>query len=151
MKPLFVLIIVFIAALFSIRLFGQVYDVALAGRMAMCIMLVFTAFGHFKFAKGMSMMLPQNVPRKIEIIYVTGIIEILGGIALLVKPLYPMDAWLLILFFVLVLPANIYAAIHHINLEKADKSGKGTKYLWFRIPLQLLFIAWVWYFALYKR
>ena len=150
MKPLFVLIITFILALFSIRLSGHIYDISLAGRIAMAVMLVFTAFGHFKFPKGMAMMLSKNVPYKTGIIYITGIIEILGGIALLIKPLYKTDAWLLILFFVLILPANIYAAVHHINLEKADESGSGTTYLWFRIPLQLFFIAWVWYFALDK-
>lgn len=150
MKPLLVLIIVFVLALLSINIFSHVYDVSLAGRIAMAVMLVFTAFGHFKFPKGMAMMLPKNVPYKTEIIYITGIIEVLGGIALLIKPLYKTDAWLLILFFVLILPANIYAAVHHINLEKADNSGSGTKYLRFRVPLQLLFIAWIWYFAWYK-
>lgn len=150
MKPLLVLIIVFVLALLSINIFSHVYDVSLAGRIAMAVMLVFTAFGHFKFPKGMAMMLPENVPYKTEIIYITGIIEVLGGIALLIKPLYKTDAWLLILFFVLILPANIYAAVYHINLEKADNSGSGTKYLRFRVPLQLLFIAWIWYFAWYK-
>lgn len=150
MKPLFVLIIVFILSLFSIKLFNGIYNISLSGRIAMAVMLVFTAFGHFKFTKGMAMMLPKTIPYKIEIIYVTGFIEMLGGIALLITPIYKIDAWLLMLFFMLILPTNIYAAVHHINLEKADNSGSGTKYLWFRIPLQLFFIAWVWYFALYK-
>ena len=54
---------------------------------------------------------------------------------------------LLIMFFMALIPSNIYAAQNHINLEKADFSGKGLSYLWFRIPLQLFFIGWIWYFA----
>ncbi|MDE1192145.1 MAG: hypothetical protein PW786_08400 [Arachidicoccus sp.] len=122
----------------------------MSGRIAMAVMLMFTALGHFKFPAGMSMMLPEFVPYKLQIIYLTGVLEILGGIALLIHPLYKTDAWLLILFFISILPANIYAAIHHINLEKGDRSGSGMQYLLFRIPLQLFFIAWIWFFALYK-
>lgn len=150
MKPLFVLIIVFILALLSIKLSGHAYNISLAGRVAMAAMLMFTALGHFKFPKGMTMMLPKFIPYKTGVIYFTGIIEMLGGIGLLIHPVYKTGAWLLILFFILILPANIYAAVRHINLEKADNSGRGATYLWFRIPLQLFFIAWIWYFALYK-
>jgi len=50
-------------------------------------------------------------------------------------------------FFVLILPANIHAAIHHVNLETATNDGNGLNYLWFRIPLQVFYIAWVYFFA----
>jgi hypothetical protein len=46
------------------------------------------------------------------------------------------------------LSANINAAIHKVDYEKATYEGPGISYLWFRIPLQLLFIAWVAYFGL---
>ncbi|WP_331145734.1 hypothetical protein [Hymenobacter sp.] len=53
------------------------------------------------------------------------------------------------MFFVLILPANIHAALHHINYQKGTTDGPGPRYLWFRIPLQLLFIAWTWYFSVH--
>jgi uncharacterized membrane protein len=53
----------------------------------------------------------------------------------------------LIIFFLLILPANIYAAIKKVDYEKATYEGKGIGYLWFRVPLQIFFIAWVYYFA----
>jgi uncharacterized membrane protein len=40
---------------------------------------------------------------------------------------------------------NIYAATQHIDIEKGTFTGPTTPYLWFRIPLQLLFIGWVYY------
>jgi len=50
--------------------------------------------------------------------------------------------------FILILPANVYAAINKIDYEKGNYSGNGLKYLWFRIPLQIFFIEWVWYFGI---
>jgi uncharacterized membrane protein len=57
---------------------------------------------------------------------------------------------LLIIFFICILPANINAAIKKIDYEKGTYDGKGINYLWFRVPLQVFFILWVWYFGIYK-
>lgn len=89
------------------------------------------------------MMFPSIVPLKTEIVYFTGILEIGLGLGLLYSPVSQYAGWLTILFFILILPSNIYASIKHINIEKATLDGNGLAYLWFRIPLQLLFIAWV--------
>jgi uncharacterized membrane protein len=58
-------------------------------------------------------------------------------------------AIVLIVFFVCILPANINAAVMKVNYEKANYEGNDLRYLWFRVPLQLFFIAWVWFFGLY--
>jgi hypothetical protein len=49
-----------------------------------------------------------------------------------------------------MLPANIHAAIKHINYETAAYDGKGIRYLWIRVPMQVLFIVWVYYFSVRK-
>ena len=143
MKPLVILLAVFVLSIFVIRFFNQKYDVVLAARIAMCAMLCFTAIGHFAFTKGMTMMLPPIIPFKTELIYFTGVVEIILGIGLLVPNWKVYSAWILIVFFVILLPANIYAAIKQVDLQKATFDGYGLSYLWFRIPLQLLFIVWV--------
>ncbi len=114
----------------------------------MSIMLFFTAMAHFAFNKGMAMMLPPFIPFKKVIVYVTGLIEILAGVGLLVKPYRHTTAVLLVIFFILILPANVYAAIQKVDYEKGNYSGNDLKYLWFRIPLQIFFIEWVWYFGI---
>ena len=114
----------------------------------MTIMLVFTSVAHFKFAKGMVLMLPSFIPYKKTVVYLTGVIEILLGIGLLIDKVKQPAAIIIIIFFVLLLPANIYAAQNKINLEKANYEGNGLNYLWFRVPLQLFFIGWVYYFGL---
>lgn len=148
MKPLIVLLSVFVVSLFGIKIFNGNYDFALSGRIAMSVMLVFTAIAHFVFTKGMAMMLPDFIPHKILIVYLTGIIEVAAAIGLFLPNFVVVTAWLLIIFFILILPANIYAAIKQIDYQKGSFSGNGLAYLWFRIPLQVLFILWVFFSAI---
>ena len=151
MKPLIVLLVVFVISLIFIRLVKGEYDIRQAGRVAMSAMLLFTAIGHFAFTKGMAMMLPDFIPAKREIVYFTGFIEIAAAIGLFIPSLRQITAWLLIVFFILILPANIYAAMHQVNYQKGTLDGEGLVYLWFRVPLQLLFIIWVYFSAIHLR
>lgn len=143
MKPLLVLIIVFVISAFTIRLVQGSYDIALAGRIAMSVMLLFTAMGHFKFDTGMSMMLPDFMPYKMKVVHLTGLFEIGAAICLLLPNYKVATGWVLIAFFVMALPLNIKAAIAHIDIQKGTFDGPGLTYLWFRIPIQVLFILWV--------
>ena len=142
MKPLIVLIIVFGISAGTLKLTTHRYDLQLSSRIAMSSMLLFTAIGHFMFTKGMTMLIPDFIPFKKEMVYLTGIIEIVAALGLLIPGLRVLIAWLLILFFLLLLPSNIKASINHIDIEKGTLNGNGLNYLWFRIPLQLFFIVW---------
>nr|WP_235985334.1 hypothetical protein [Spirosoma utsteinense] len=124
------------------------WNMILAGNMAMSAMLLFTAMGHFVFTKGMTMMLPDVIPFRTGLVYLTGVLEVAAAIGLLVTSSRETTAILLILFFVLLLPANIYAALKGIDYQKGTHEGPGLSYLWFRVPLQLLFIGWTGYFGL---
>lgn len=148
MKPLIVLLSVFLISLIIIRQVRGSHDTALSGRIAMSAMLLFTAMGHFIFTEGMTMMLPDFIPFKTEMVYLTGVIEIAAAIGLFIPALRVLTAWLLILFFVLVLPANIVAAMEHIDYQNASFDGSGPEYLWFRVPLQILFIVWTYLSAI---
>ena len=142
MKPLIILLVVFLISLLATKILRGTYEFALSGRMAMSVMLLFTAVAHFAFTKGMSMMLPSFIPYKTQAIYLTGVIEIAAAIGLFIPSFRVITSYLLIAFFFLILPANIYAAIKHIDYQKGSADGNGLAYLWFRIPLQLLFIVW---------
>ncbi|MBC9795955.1 DoxX family protein [Sinomicrobium weinanense] len=148
MKPLIVLVVTFAISLVISGITTGKWDLSFSGRVAMAVMLLFTSIGHFKFTEGMALMLPDFIPAKRETVLATGVIEIIAAIGLFIPPLRVLTAWLLILFFVLILPANIHAALHHVNLEKATYDGSGINYLWFRVPLQLLFIGWVYFFVI---
>lgn len=150
MKPLFVLLGVFIACLLITKLIRGNYEIALSGRIALSAMLVFTAIGHFIFTKGMSLMMPDGIPYREEVIYFTGILELVIAVGLLLENYSVVSAWVLIVFLLLVLPANIYACVKELDYQNATFDGNGLAYLWFRIPLQLFFIAWT-YFAVLHR
>ena len=148
MKPLIVLISSFLIGLILIKLLHKKFKWQLAGRIAMAIMLSFTAIGHFVFIEGMTAIIPDFIPLKKELVYATGILEVLLGIGLLIPKLKLKSGWILIMFFITILPANINASIKNINYQTGELDGNGLEYLWFRIPLQILFIVWVFYTAI---
>ena len=68
----------------------------------------------------------------------SGIAEIAGAIGLLVPALRPAAGWGLIALLICVFPANIHMAM------QPQKFPEFTPWmLWARLPLQLVFIAWV--------
>lgn len=148
MKPLAVLLIVFCIVMPITRVSGSAWDYVLAGNIAMAAMLLFTATGHFMYGEGLAMMVPEFIPAKRSLIYLTGIIEIIFAVGLLIPDARRLAADLLILFFLLILPANVNAAQKSVNYQKATYEGHGPGYLWLRIPMQVFFILWVAYFGM---
>ncbi len=147
MKPLFILLITFVLSILISRLiFGQ-FDFKLSGKIALDVMLIFTAIGHFILTKGMTMMLPDFVPFRTELIYLTGILEIAAAVGIFFPSLRWITGCCLILFFILILPSNIYAAWKGIDYQTGNLGGNGLSYLWFRIPFQVLLIAWTYFFV----
>jgi uncharacterized membrane protein len=92
-------------------------------------------------------MMPDFIPAKRELVWFTGICELAAVVGLLWDRLSRLTSILLIIFFVLILPANIFESL------KPDTTGLefGKWYLLFRIPLQIFFIWWVWYFGLSRN
>ena len=141
MKPLILLLIAFgISAIFS--------RIPFAGNVAMCAMFCFTALGHFKFHRGMVKMMPGFVPFKEAVVYVSGVAEILLGAGLLFPVTREGSAIALLAFLAFVLPANINAARKRVNYETGGADGPGLRYLWFRVPAQVFYMAWLIYFGI---
>ncbi len=147
MPEIILLITFFFAAIIQWLIYKK-YKIALSGRIAMAAMLVSTGIAHFVYTDGMILMLPDFIPYRLELVYLTGIIEILAAVGLLVPKYQKLTAWLLILFFVMVISSNIYATMNHVNLRTATFDGNGPSYLWYRIPLQMFFIIWVYLSAI---
>lgn len=151
MMVLFLLLGAFLIALILLKLIKGNWNFPLSGCIAMSVMLLFTALGHFLFPKGMEMMIPPFLPFRLGLVYFTGLLEIAAAIGILLPKYRRTTSILLIIFFVMITPANIYAALHHIDLEKATTDGKGPEYLWIRMPMQIIFIAWVWFFGIRNK
>ncbi|PST81912.1 hypothetical protein C7T94_17105 [Pedobacter yulinensis] len=150
MKPFYVLIGSFVVIVLISKYADIEQHQIFAGNASMSIMLLFTAMGHFKFKKGMELMIPPRIPFKRQLVSLTGVFEILAAIGLSFEQTRFATALLLIFFFLAVLPANVYTSRRRINYEKGDNSGPGPNYLWFRLPFQFFLIAWVWYFSIHS-
>lgn len=150
MIPLLVLLGSFLFLL-AVRSVYKDLTLAWAGRLAFAVMLLFAGTSHFYLTKGMVMSLPAFVPARETLVYLTGVIEIVLAFALvLAKNKRPVARWI-IAFLVMALPSNIYAALNHVDMKNATYTGAGPLYLFFRVPLQLFFIAWVYYFSMHQR
>ena len=151
MQTLMVLIAAFAMALAIMKLHTKEFRVSSAARVAISLMFLFTGISHFIFTEGMTMMLFPFIPIKTEVIYITGLLEIVFSIEFLFPKTRKYAGYASIAFLVALLPSNIYAAINHIDPAGADFTGPGVEYLWIRIPLQLLFIFWIYRFIIMAR
>ena len=150
MKLLTILFVTFILALLGTKIFQGSWNFLFSGNLGMAVFIIFTGLSHFKFQKGMAMMMPDFVPAKIFWVYFTGVIEIAAGVGLMIPSMRETTAILLIIFLILVFVANINSSKKNINIFKADYTGPGMNYLYKeRIPMQIILIAWTWFFGIY--
>lgn len=117
---------------------------SLRGRISLAIFFVFTGTSHFLMPATMAEMLPAFVPFRVEIIYLTGLLEIAGAVGLVIPRLARVSSIALILFLLAVLPANIYSAIMAIEF---GGHALGPVYLLARIPFQAFLIWWAYAFG----
>ena len=113
-------------------------------RIGIFLVFAFTSIGHFVKTQSMSRMLPPWMPRRVPLIYVTGVFELLSGIAVLIPGISCPAGLVLCWFLIAILPSNIYAALHRVDF---GGHKMGPKYLLVRIPLQLFLIAWVYWYT----
>lgn len=116
---------------------------ATRARVGLSLFFAFTSIGHFIRTEAMAEMLPAAVPYRTGLIYLTGIFELLGAIAVWIRGLRKLTGIFLILMLGGLLPANVYAAVNRVEF---GGHGAGPFYLLVRIPFQLFAIWWV-YFA----
>jgi len=101
---------------------------------------VFAGIMHFVKTRAYERIMPPYVPRHREVVYVSGVAEIAGGLAtMLPRTRRAGSAWS-IATLIAVFPANLHMAIEWEKYEKAVPGGRVALYA--RLPVQLLFIAW---------
>ena len=129
-------------------LLGRRLSLSFNGRASMAVMLLVTGIAHFTSTQQMIDMMPNFMPVKREMIYFTGVCELLAVVGLIWDKTVRLASILLIIFLVLVLPANIAGSLKEVQFGGMEY---GPLYLLFRIPVQIFFIWWVWYFGIYKQ
>ena len=91
-------------------------------------------------------MIPEPLPDGLWIVYLTGVFEIAGAVGLLVPKTRRLAGIGLALLLIAQFPANVNAALNSIPL-----GGEAPTPLWLRTPMQLLFIAMVWWTSITAR
>lgn len=81
--------------------------------------------------------MPPYLPWHTELVYISGVVEIVLGIGLLIPKFCVISAWGLVALLVAVFPANLHMYLNAELFPDASKTG-----LLVRLPLQLVFIFW---------
>ncbi len=144
MVPLFILFGTFGILFLLNKYFIKRLSISFIGRVAMALMMILAGIAHFVYDEPMVAMMPDIIPWKLEIVYLTGILEFVAAIGLLWEGTARVTSIMLMIFFLAILPANILGSIRGVNIPGAEY---GVWYLLFRIPLQMFFLWWVWYFG----
>ena len=111
-------------------------------RWLLAILMIFVGIQHFVAPQQFVDIVPPYLPWPLALVYISGFFEILGGVGLLIPRLTPYAAWGLVALYVAVFPANLHMALNNIPLGDTPVS---PLFLWLRLPLQLVLIAWAWW------
>ena len=83
--------------------------------------------------------MPPYFPFHLELVYLSGLIEIVLGTGLAIKKTQHYAAWGIIFLLIAVFPANIYLAFN----EAPQQALKVSAFIvsWVRLPMQFVFIG----------
>lgn len=98
---------------------------------------------HFASPEPFVRIVPAILPAKKLLVYLSGGFELLGGLGLLWSRTRQLASWGLILLYLSVFPANVNMALNEIQLQPDGEIAVWA--MWARLPLQLVFIALVWW------
>ena len=99
---------------------------------------VFAGVMHFVVPRTYEAIVPDYLPAHRELVAVSGVAEIAGGLGVLHPRTRRLASWWSIATLVAVFPANLHMALH----PDRYKVPGGRAALYARLPVQLLFIAW---------
>lgn len=112
-----------------------------SARYALAVMFVFTATAHFnKMKHDLARMIPAYFPRPLLVVHITGVLELLGAAGLMLPQFRRLAGICLIALLIGMFVANVNAAQKGVTLR-----GKLPTPLWLRTPMQILFVALLWW------
>jgi uncharacterized membrane protein len=86
--------------------------------------------------------MPPYLPWHLELVYISGVFEIVLGVLLLIPKCQVLAAWGLVALLIAVFPANVHMALHASDYRDFPASA-----IWLRLPLQGVLIAWAYWFT----
>ncbi len=99
---------------------------------------------HFIKPQTYEAMMPPWIPMHAESVAVSGVAEIVGGLALIPDRTARIGGLWLIALLVAVFPANVHMAVNPDQIRGLDETGIPNWALWLRLPLQPLVMWLIW-------
>jgi len=100
---------------------------------------------HFVVPRSFEAIVPPAIAaRRREAVAVSGVAEIVGGIAVLHPRSRRLGRWWLLALLLAVFPANLHMAVSPEQVKGLDLNKIPRWALWARLPLQPLAMLWVW-------
>jgi len=107
----------------------------------MALLYIAAGINHFAKPKFYLKIMPPYLPYHEALNYISGLAEIVLGIMLIIPEYSSLGAWGIILLLIAVFPANFY------HYQKVVKKGKSTTAVLIRLPFQLVFIWWAYWYV----
>ena len=116
------------------------------GKLLFALLFILGGVNHFIDPNFYLKMMPEYIPMHLEMIYISGVFEILLGIGLLIPKYSRLAAFGLILLLIAIFPANLHMALNASQFSEIPDIG-----LWVRLPVQFLLIWWAWTYTKKSR
>lgn len=114
----------------------------LVGRVVLAAILVFAGIGHFRSTAEFTAQVPPWIPAAEAVVYISGVVEILLGLALLALPRQRvLLGWIVAGFFVVIFPGNISQFLTQTDAFGLDSDAARFIRLLFQ-PLLVLLALW---------
>ncbi|MDB5351757.1 MAG: putative rane protein [Planctomycetota bacterium] len=111
------------------------------GRWVFAALFVLAGVGHFALTDFFVRIMPPYVPYPRAMVLLSGVIEIVLGVLLVIPRTSRLAAWGLIALLVAVFPANVHMYLH------AREFALPPLLLLLRLPIQGLLIFWAWIYV----
>jgi uncharacterized membrane protein len=108
-------------------------------RAALGVTFITTGALHLLRPRVFQAIVPDYLPAHRELVYASGVAEIVGGAGVLHGKTSRPAGWWLIATLLAVFPANVEMAVHAERFKQFPEP-----LLWARLPLQGVLIAWAW-------
>ena len=112
------------------------------GLLLLAAFFTYAGVSHFTNPEFFVSIMPPYLPAHLELVYLSGVFEILGGLGVLPVATRRWAGIGLIALLVAVFPANLHMAL---NPELYAADGAPAWALYGRLPIQLLFGLWAWW------
>ena len=109
-------------------------------RTALAGLFLMAGIAHFQHPQAFMKIVPPQLPSPRFLVYLSGVVEILGGVGILWPATRVASGWLLVALLLAVFPANVYMATSGVKFGSFPSQPWMA---WARLPFQFVLIALV--------